>query len=98
MKINSQHPGDTIDVIAAIAERNYNKWMFRDFKEMLKNHNKEQAQSNYRFKVSSAISVIRNILKPENTKTLSELFDYNGINLTQNQKDECDEIDKNHDV
>lgn len=93
LKINPQNPGDTIDVITAIAERTHNKWYFREFKEMLKNYNKKQSQSNYRFKASNAINVIRNILKDDNKISLAKLFDNCGINLTQNQKDECDEID-----
>jgi hypothetical protein len=94
LRINPQNPGDTIDIIAAIAERTHNKWHFREFKEMLKNYNKKQSQSNYRLKASSAINVIRNMLKEENKKTLSELFEYDCISLTQNQKEECEKIDK----
>jgi len=92
--VEAQHPGDTAKIIAAIGERVFNKYHYREFREWIKQYRAEKRQNNERYKTGSVLSILENRLAGKSRRSLSDDFRAHGLPLTAQQSKRLDEIEE----
>jgi hypothetical protein len=91
--IAPQHQYETTRFIASVGMRCFNKWTYREVKEVVKRYRKQTAESTARVKVESILSACL-MVSQKDSMSLVGALDYWGIKITESQAKSFADLEK----